>query len=382
MRLLLGNYAPNNTKSRIILTAFLVLLSITALFIHGSNAKQFEHWYPFYRFTLTGEGEAPACLKNHTRDVEKFGPQHSMTCKTLVTCIHSNTKEIDKADMSSALVLLGLAPTVLGQIGPTIHNKAQLCFHYPILGLLCVLGAPAMAFGMPWAKTDPREPPQGSAFASGEKWIVGTEKPAQPVPTLARLWKYSIRLLKYLIAAAAAINVFLNAWTLGQQTVVSWKCTSSYLELVWVVTTLGPMFFAIVAYSMEGSKRTSEKKAWALWTRSFYSLSNIAGAGHVIFGTLVFSSVLFIGTIDALGVVGRLTGSALVCQFITALELERVKEESEKKRKRNEEIVNERKRKEELEKGESITPKATPCSCLARADSSHSMAGGVQARGD
>ncbi|KAJ5188151.1 hypothetical protein N7491_004476 [Penicillium cf. griseofulvum] len=358
----------------------LVLLSITALFL-GSNAKQFEHWYPFYRWTLTGEGNAPTCLKNYAREVDKFGPQHSMTCKTLVSCIYSNTKEIDKADMSSALVLLGLTPTVLGQIGPTIHNKAQLCFHYPVLGLLCVLGAPAMAFGMPWAKTDPREPPQGNAFASGEKWIVGsTEKPAQPVPTLTRLLQYLIRLLIYLIAAGAAINVFLNAWTLGQQTVVSWKCTSSYLELVWVVTTLAPMLFAITAYSMEGSKRTSEKKGWALWIRSFYSLSNVAGAGHVIFGTLVFSSVLFIGTRDALGVVGRLTGSALVCQFITALELERVEEESERKRKRNEESEKEMKRKEELEKGESIAPKGMQCgSCLARGDS---IAGGLQAQGD
>lgn len=40
----------------------------------------------------------------------------------------------------------------------------------------------------------------------------------------------------------------------------------------------------------------------------------------------MFSSVLFIGTLDALGVAGRLTASTLVCQFITALELERVED--------------------------------------------------------
>jgi hypothetical protein len=50
----------------------------------------------------------------------------------------------------------------------------------------------------------------------------------------------------------------------------------------------------------------------------------LLGAVHVLFGTVMFSSVLFIGTLDALGVVGRLTASTLVCQFITALELERL----------------------------------------------------------
>ncbi|KAJ5970179.1 Cytochrome P450 [Penicillium vulpinum] len=122
-------------KSRsILLTTFLVLFGMIALFSHGSKAKQFEYWYPFYRYALTQEGDAPTCLQNYTDAVKELGSKHSMTCKNLVSCIYSNTKEIDKADMSSALVLLGLTPTVLGQIGPTINNKAQLWFQNPILG--------------------------------------------------------------------------------------------------------------------------------------------------------------------------------------------------------------------------------------------------------
>ncbi|KAJ5382184.1 hypothetical protein N7517_000095 [Penicillium concentricum] len=317
---------------------------LPALFFHGSNAKQFEHWYPFYRWTLTQEGDAPACLQEHEDAVELLGPEHSMTCKNLINCIYNNTKEIDKADMSSALVLLGLTPAVIGQIGPTIHNKAQLCYQNPILGFLCVLGAPAIAFGMPWAKTDPREPTGGNTFVSGERWFFNwmfcrpTQTPTQQDKTQKpSIWlrslKYSIHLLKYLLAAGAAVNVFLNAWSLGDQTIVSWKCTSSYLELIWVGTTLGPIFFAVVGYSMEESECTwSKSTPWGLGARFSYSLSNIGGAVHVLFGTLTFSSVLFIGTLDALGVVGRLTASALVCQFITALELERVEDEREEER--------------------------------------------------
>lgn len=80
-------------------------------------------------------------------------------------------------------------------------------------------------------------------------------------------------------------------------------------------TTLVPICLAAVATSIERSKSTqSWLKGWALWLIFFYSLSNIPGAVHVLFGTVMLSSVLFIGTLD----------STVVCQFITALELERV----------------------------------------------------------
>ncbi|CAI7630029.1 unnamed protein product [Penicillium glandicola] len=312
----------------------LVSLSVMALFFNGSNAKQFEHWYPFYRFTLTQEGDAPTCFKTYEYDLANLdASQHSMTCKNLVSCIYNNTKEIDKADMSSALVLLGLAPTVLGQMGPTISNKAQLWFRSPILGFLCVLGAPSIAFGIPWAKADPSEPPTPlNAFASGEMWFFGrifrrhTQGSAQ-ISLPQSIW---IRLLQYSFAAGAVANIFHNVWTLADRTIVSWKCTSSYLELVWVGLTLVPISLAIVAISMERSRSTrGNTKRWALSIRSFYYLSNITVAVHVLFGTVTLSSVLFIGTLDALGVVGRLTASTLVCQLITALELERVERECE-----------------------------------------------------
>ncbi|OQD93611.1 hypothetical protein PENSOL_c031G05964 [Penicillium solitum] len=319
-----------------------VLLSVITLFLHGSNAKQFEHWYPFYKWTLTGEERAPTCLKDYANAVEILGAQNSMTCKNLVSCIYNNTKEIDKADMSSALVLLGLAPTVLGQMGPTLNQKAQLCVQSPILGLLCVLGAPSIAFGMPWARTTPITHTDGNAFASGEMWFFSwiswavncifsgrMQTPAQQTePRTQSIW---IILPKYSLAVGAAVNVFLNAWTLSRQTIVSWKCTSSYLEFLWVSLTLVPFCFAVVATSVERSEGTrTGSKGRPLWSSVFYSLSNIASAVHVLFGTVLFSSVLFIGTLDALGVVGQLTASTLVCQFITALELERVEDIEQK----------------------------------------------------
>ena len=47
----------------------------------------------------------------------------------------------------------------------------------------------------------------------------------------------------------------------------------------------------------------------------------ILAYAHWIFGNLVFSSTLFIGTLDALGVMARYLASALVCRMILFVEL-------------------------------------------------------------
>ena len=47
----------------------------------------------------------------------------------------------------------------------------------------------------------------------------------------------------------------------------------------------------------------------------------ILAYAHWIFGTLVFSSTLFIGTLDAFGVIARYLASALVCRMILLVEL-------------------------------------------------------------
>ena len=47
----------------------------------------------------------------------------------------------------------------------------------------------------------------------------------------------------------------------------------------------------------------------------------ILAYAHWIFGTLVFSSTLFIGTLDAFGVIARYLASALICRMVLLVEL-------------------------------------------------------------
>lgn len=220
----------------------------------------------------------------------------------MVNCLMENPGEVNKADWSSAIVMLGLTPTILGGLSPTLEQKAKMCWENPVLGFLCVLGAPSSPFSRPWEKLD--KVPSG-AFGSR-----------------AVLPKYSASLaitaLKYLLASAAAANVLQNAIMLGQQTILSWKCTWAYLEIAWVFLALAPLGFAIASVYFETPHARNQNRLSGI----FDSLANILAAGHVVFGTVVLSAVLFIGTLDALGVFARFAASALICQLISVLEYE------------------------------------------------------------
>ena len=69
--------------------------------------------------------------------------------------------------------------------------------------------------------------------------------------------------------------------------------------------------------------------------QTFKSLASACVFVHFVFGTLVFSSTLFIGTLDALGIVGRYLASALLCRIVILLEIGGIKgvKEAEKEAK-------------------------------------------------
>ncbi|OKO94967.1 Aconitate hydratase, mitochondrial [Penicillium subrubescens] len=275
------------------------------------------------------------CYESYSRDVQTNGASDPNACKNMVDCLYSKNGDINKADWSSALVLLGLTPTILGQLGPDIKEKARLGFQSPILGFLCVLGGPCIPFTRPWTKQEAKkqmrkEQREEGNFASEEMWIFS---PGSPLPD-RRSWTPIKIFLNYLLSAAAAANVLHNVITLGQQTVLSWKCTWTHLQLAWVFSAVGPVLFSGVALLFEkkkGRERSADESSKKCRVATAYletsakvfdSLSNILCAGHVVFGTILLSSALFIGTLDALGVVARFAASTLVCQLITALELD------------------------------------------------------------
>jgi hypothetical protein len=63
---------------------------------------------------------------------------------------------------------------------------------------------------------------------------------------------------------------------------------------------------------------------WREENIGFLAMSWLLGIGtlaHVVFGTLIFSSLLFFSVIDAVTIVGRYAASALICRAIVRVEL-------------------------------------------------------------
>lgn len=276
----------------------------------------------------------------------------------MAECLLKGAGEVNKGDWSSATVLLGLTPSILGMAAPTIEERVQLLRERPILGFLSILAAPSLTFSRPWIKPDHPDKAQMS-------WIRHYTAGKDP--------KVYWIIVQYLCVALAVANVIENSIRLGNQTIISWKCNMSYLELVWALLAPVPPLVALIRYlhpfakkfkdykDMQGDEegkvhehdnvqvseaqettKTKEPTQMNKATQTdepkqmneapveekvdrcaglLNSFANIFGLVHLVFGTIVLSSVQFIGTLDALGVVGRFAASVLIVQFITMTQL-------------------------------------------------------------
>ncbi|KAK0736677.1 hypothetical protein B0T21DRAFT_367345 [Apiosordaria backusii] len=62
-------------------------------------------------------------------------------------------------------------------------------------------------------------------------------------------------------------------------------------------------------------KKESELSVFCTWVTS------IATVSHIIYGTLIFSSILFVSTSDAIQIVARFVTSTVICRVILVFEI-------------------------------------------------------------
>lgn len=243
----------------------------------------------------------------------------------MVNCLFEGNGDINKADWQSAGILLGLAPTILSTLSPTMEERNILSYRRPILGLLLSIGAPSISyFSRVWVTKGTNRP-------------VPSSSSSQPItPTTPALVWVGVR---YTLVLMAAANVVEN---LGHQAILSWKCGWPWLQLMWVLLTPIPYLLGICgvrAFNKGGTDSGFRKLPKAIkgelkrcfnpeenesthrFARFLRQAANLTGFFHYVFGTLVLSSGLFIGTIDALGVLARFAASAIVCYWVAAFEL-------------------------------------------------------------
>ncbi|MCJ1423312.1 hypothetical protein MMC29_001194 [Sticta canariensis] len=239
--------------------------------------------------------------------------------------------------MASASVALALTPPLLAGLGQSLAEISLLSSQRPVLSALLALGAPAMYINRVF---EYNHPPDALKYLPGNRGL-----PRLP-PSLSLI----VTSIEYFLAAATVANNTELAISMGVRSVLAWGCNSWAMPLLWVLFPVPLHVIATLGYrctSIPGCRfwrSLTMDRFWRFFTKEVTLSSNcksfpipegapttvaiisqlLASAlavGHVVLGTLVLSSLIFIGFHDTLIIMVRLIGSALVCRGILVFEL-------------------------------------------------------------
>ncbi|KAH8700957.1 hypothetical protein BGW36DRAFT_357594 [Talaromyces proteolyticus] len=323
----------------------LFLLQLTV--VHASIAQErFSHFYPSMNWVLL-----PVSTETCNSTLQKylssgFQPATANLCYAQIRCILSNLPEEEKAVEASAAVLLGIIPTFLASLGPTIPEMSLLASRRPILAIFLAIGCVSVSITRFAEYSSPLQVLDAKPGNFATKEIQSHRR------------KVIISSFQYMLAFGACVNVIYCSYTVGTYTVLNWKCQNSFMPMLWTLLPLVVHVIAASAFRISpAGKKFSQisdskmKKPNSVWGRLVYMLrqeatpcaaqempmdlkeadgftvvslqwlASGAGFAHILFGTMVLSSLLFIGMLEALSVAAQYIGSVLVCRFILMFEL-------------------------------------------------------------
>jgi len=230
-------------------------------------------------------------------------------CVKTFSCIMGVATEYTKANFGSAGVLLGLTPTILATIGSSTPELALLSSRRPALTLLIVLGSPAVnalrAFEFDKSIKD---------FQAGE----GKEKNHFPNLAASKKQRLTCVFIEFFIALASVANLVQISLVINRNTIAIMSCDNSdmlvelWIGLALVTHGLGILtFFSKSPWTYRGVWHwlnnelmpcISHEDGNIVWEREetkwFIGLSwftSVFTILHLAFGTLMFSSLFFVG---------------------------------------------------------------------------------------
>lgn len=326
----------------------------------GAYTGQFKQWYPQLAPSLSAvlkqncsaeyEEYLSGNKTGHEPDYTGGATALSALTQPVTECILENVSNYIQSFMSSAQVLLGLTPTILALLGTSTEEAAMMAVvgRRPVLSVLLALGSPSVYFGRALEEYNP---------------VTTLKMPAERFRTIRAdgRTKVVINILEYLIALGAVINIGLLDWQLGVRTVCTFMSYTPLGPMLWGVLVIPVHLLGCLVVRLRVRRVMSgEDEArritftdwvcdlpnraayvfstvftpsaaqdgvrvavfpetyWKLATRWLLTMCTIA---HLIFGTLMLSSLLFLGPEDALGIVARYIVSVLACRIIVMYEL-------------------------------------------------------------
>ncbi|KAI2602618.1 hypothetical protein GGR54DRAFT_494659 [Hypoxylon sp. NC1633] len=283
-------------------------------------------------------------------------------CTVVLNCILKGTEEGSKQMLAASMVLLSFIPSILALICPSIAESAMLSLDQPFLSLLLALGASAVYTLRIWDYEDPLD-------------IINTTKRPREDGIFIRLavalhpYRRFVLTVEHLLVLLAIANVIQVSLDLGWRSVSSFDCDGSYYPLSWVLVPAFLHLLAVISFWVtprgisriaKGRRNSSglmspperaKTDTYALqkrhinqvsiqydtaprddrlvlyterpslWTLALQYIATGCAVGHVLYGTMVFSTLMFLMVSDAVPVIMRYALSAVVCRTISRYEL-------------------------------------------------------------
>lgn len=248
-------------------------------------------------------------------------------------CIMGSIDEYIKADMAAASVLLGLTPTLLAGLGPSGGEISLLSLHRPLLAFLVSLGSSAIYPSRLFSYENPFN-------------LIKPSSGALIVPRIRNSYAAVISVAQYVFAIIAVLNLGHVSYILGVKTILVWGCDFNSGPLTWSICVVAVHAVACISlrialWDAKGPTRSFKQ----FWVHEFqicangkerFSFKNVRlgplgiglnfftgllGFCHIVFGTAVFSSLLFIRIDEAIFQVLRFLLSCMICRLILYFEI-------------------------------------------------------------
>jgi len=332
----------------VVSSASFIYLAVFTLRIASVSSLALKKWpYQFGRSQLGTILTKECAYKVQSYWSQPWDPNDPTydKCTVAVDCVLQHTNETVKQNLASAVVILGLTPSLLSSLGPSISESSMLSFKQPWLSVLVSFGAPAVYPTRIWTYDDPFN---AIVRLADQKVRTNDNKALQNLVKMTS--KGNIRRfvlsVEYLLAMAAIVNIVQISIDLGQRTVLSWFCGNWYMPVCWVLVpglihALGTLSFWLVpkrelpflpkarSHRSEnhGPRKVIVSKGPSSLSMIIYSAAVGFAVGHLMLGTLIFSSLLFMMVSDAIPVIFRFAASAVVARFINQYELTLMREE-------------------------------------------------------
>lgn len=230
---------------------------------------RFQHWFPESTVEFAGisTGVCNATLaayqtawsgeKSHwLSNLETDSSPTLQLCRDHASCILNNTSEYLKAGLSTAGVVLGLLPTILAVIAPSMSELALLSERRTLLAVLLAIGAPGTLQTRVFSYEDPAEVLEGAGNGHENRGM------AAWIHTTGAGAGFAVGLAELVVVTLAFLNTIVLAAQLSNNSILAWGCERTWPVFVWVFVPFVVHALAAVGYRLtlakKGEQRASE----------------------------------------------------------------------------------------------------------------------------